>query len=754
MTGFLHEKEFSRRSFLKGGGVMLVGLTFAANEQATNYPKAASGAHTGLNPGPLDLSQVDSFIAIHSDNTASIYSGRVDLGQGTPNGLLMIVGEELDMGLEQLEFIASDTNVTPDTGVTVGSSSIIQAGPRLRAAGAYAKQALLGLAAANLGVPVAQLTVSKGVVTGGGKQVTYAQLVGDKVMNVPMASQTLNPAQAPAKDPNLYKLVTTSPPRIDIPDKVAGTYTYVHNIRLPGMLHARVVRPRGQGAYGTGVKVLSIDESSIKNIPNAKIVRRGDFVAVVAPHEYDAIQAAAQLKVKWQEQPILPGDGNIVQQLRAQDAAGKTQQTVTTNGNVDAALASAAKVLSQTYTYDYQMHGPIGPACAVAAVSKSSALVITNTQGTYRLRTFVSQTINMPEPQIRIQYVEGASAFGHCETDDAACAAAITSQEIGGTPVRMQFMRWDDHGWDNYGPQGMWDVRAGIDANGRIVGYDNAVWAMSGTNTRETTQEIAGMGPLTNLGVAAGNSGPTAYAIANRRGVGKSVPVLNGGYLKTAPLRSPSSPNNFPAEQMIDELAHAANMDPIAFRLLNSGSQRTTEALQSLAQIANWKPKVSASNLSSDRIVYGRGIALANPGGVVTDVMVDKKTGKIRILHMTGVQDVGLAISPGLVQNQMSGSMIQTASRALYEGIRYTKTEVTSTDWVTYPILRFKDHPSVTTAVFQRTDQVPTGAGEPLVPGTPASIANAFFDATGVRIRQVPMTPERVRAVLKAAGVA
>jgi nicotinate dehydrogenase subunit B len=746
--------ELSRRAFLKGGGAMIVGLTFAANAQATNYPKAASSAHTGLNPGPLDLNQVDSFIAIHADNTGSIYSGRVDLGQGTPNGLLLIVGEELDMGLDQLQFIASDTNVTPDTGVTVGSSSIIQAGPRLRAAGAYAKQALLALASTQLGVPVGSLTVDKGVVSGGGKTITYGQLVGDKVMNVSMPNQNLNPAQAPAKNPTLYKLVTTSPPRIDIPDKVTGKYTYVHNLRLPGMQHARLVRPRGQGAYGTGVKVLSIDASSIKNIPNVKIVRRGDFVAVVAPHEYDAIQAAAQLKVKYQKSPILPSDGDIVSQLRAQDAAGQTQQTVTTNGNVDGALASAAKVLSQTYTYDYQMHAPIGPACAVAAVSKSNALVITNTQGTYRLRTFVSQTINMPEPQIRIQYMEGASAFGHCETDDAACAAAITSQELGGTPVRMQFMRWDDHGWDNYGPQGMWDVKAGIDANAKIVGYDTAVWTMSGTNTRETSQEIAGMGPLTNLGVAAGNSGPTAYAIANRRGVGKSVPVLNGGYLKTAPLRSPSSPNNFPAEQMIDELAHAANMDPIAFRVLNSGSQRTTEALQSLALIANWKPKVSASNLSKERIVYGRGMALANPGGVVTDVMVDRKTGKIRILHMTGVQDVGLAISPGLVQNQMSGSMIQTASRALYEGVRYTKTEVTSTDWVSYPILRFKDHPSVTTAVFQRTDQTPTGAGEPLVPGTPASIANAFFDATGVRIRQVPMTPERVRAVLKAAGAA
>jgi len=752
MTEVLN-REFSRKALVKGGGAMFVGLAFAGVAQATNYPKEVSPLHTGLNPGPLDLNQLDSFLAIHADNTASVYSGRVDLGQGTPTGLLMIIGEELDMDLGQLTFIPSDTNVTPDTGVTVGSSSIVQAGPRMRAAGAYAKQALLGMAATQLGVLVSGLSVSGGVVSGGGKTVTYGQLIGGKVFNVAMAAQTLNPAVAPAKNPNNYKLVRTSPPRLDVPDKVTGSYTYVHNIRLPGMVHARLVRPRGQGAYGTGVKVLSIDESSIKHLAGARVVRKGNFVAVVAPREYDAIQAAAQLKVKYEDNPILPGSGNIVQQLRAQDAAGKTANTATITGNPDSAVKAAAAVLTQTYQYDYQMHGPIGPCCGVASVGPSNALVITNTQGTFRLRTFMANALNMPERQIRIQYVEGSSAFGHCESDDAAAAAALTSQLLGGTPVRLQFMRWDDHGWDNYGPQGLWDVKAAIDSTGKIVAYDNAVWAMSGTNAGETTTEIAGAGPLTNLGTASGNAGPTAYSVANRRGVGKSVPVLNGGYLKTAPLRSPSSPNNFPAEQMIDELAFAAKMDPFAFRILNSGSTRTTEALQSLAVVANWKPRVAASNLQKGNIVRGRGMALANPGGVVADIEVNKKTGKIRILHLTGVQDVGLAISPGLVENQMTGSLIQTASRALFEGIHYTKSAVTSTDWVTYPIMRFKDHPSVTIAVFQRTDQIPTGAGEPLVPGTPAAIANAFFDATGVRIRQVPMTPGRVRATLKAAGI-
>jgi CO/xanthine dehydrogenase Mo-binding subunit len=760
MTGFLHEKAFSRKSFVKGGGALVVGFSLAGSAlagkaSAVNDPKAVMPGHTGLLIGPPDPNQIDSFIAIHGDNTASIYSGRVDLGQGTPTGLLMIAGEELDMGMDQLKFIVSDSNVTPDTGGTFGSSSITTAGPKLRAAGASAKQALLSLASTQLGVPVASLTVDHGTVSGGGRSITYGQLIGDKLFNAPLVSTTLTPFQAPAKTPTSYKLVTTSPPRIDIPDKVTGKYTYVQNVHFPGMYHARIVRPRGQGAYGTGAPILSVDTSSIKRFKDVQVVRKGDFLAVVAPLEYDAIQAAAELKVKWGTKAALSGDGDVYGMMRAQDAAGLTKNAATATGNVDAALASAAHVVSSTYTYDYQMHGPIGPCAAIANVTPTTALIITNTQWVYRLRTLLSQTLGMPESQIRVQYMEGSSAFGHCETDDAASAAAVISQ-LSGKPVRLQFMRWDDHGWDNYGPTQLTDVRAGVDAKGNIVGYDNTVWQMAGTNAQETTTELIGFGPLPASALAggsAGSSGPAAYTIPNKRGTGKSVQVLNLGYLKTAPLRSPSSPTNFPAEVMIDELAHAAGMDPIAFRLQNASTQRTIDALNLLVQVSGWQPRVAASNLSSETVVRGRGVGLANPGGVVSEIEVNKKTGKIVVKHMYGVQDVGLTISPGLLENQMSGSMIQTASRALFEGIHYTKQEVTSVDWITYPILRFKDHPSVTTVPLPRLDQVPTGGGEPLVPGTPASIANAFFDATGVRIRQVPMTPGRIRAVLKAAGV-
>ncbi|HZO98559.1 MAG TPA: molybdopterin cofactor-binding domain-containing protein [Gaiellaceae bacterium] len=758
MTGLLHERELSRKSFLKAGGALVVGLSASGTAQAYDDPKAASPLHTGLVKGPPDPRQIDTWIAVHADNTASIYTGRVDLGQGSPNGLLMIAGEELDMDLSQLRWIEADSNVTPDTGNTTGSSSITRAGPPVRAGAASAKQALLKLASAALGVPVAGLSVRSGVVSGGGKTVTYGQLIGDKVFNLPTVAATLNPGQSPAKPVSQYALVGTSPPRVDIPDKVTGKFVYIHNVRVPGMLHGRVVRPQGQGGYGTGAKPLSIDEGSIRHIPGARVVRKGDFVGVVAPREYDAIQAASQLKVKWDDTAKLPGSGNLFGAMRAV----KTTDVVNVQtGDVGAAFAKAAKVLSASYTYDYQMHGPIGPPAAIAIVKPDNALVMTNTQGVYRLRDqYLADALGMDGRLIRVIYVEGASAFGHCETDDAACAAAVMSQVLGGTPVRVQFMRWDDNGWDNYGPAQLNDVRGAIDAGGKIVAMDYTSWVMPGTNSQETTSEQTRLGPLKS-GNGSANTSITngrQYVIPNRRVTSKSMPLSSSPVLKTAPLRAPGDLQAcFAYEQMIDELAYAANMDPVAFRLAQMNDQRWVDILTAATKAANWKPKVAASSLSQETVVTGRGVALAprssSLSAVVADVEVNKKTGKIVVKHMYASQDSGLAVYPGGVESQIVGGVIQSVSRSLSEAVTFTRTRVTSIDWVTYPLLRFKDHPAVTAIVVQRPDVLPSGGGEPPAVPTPAAIANAFFDATGVRIRQAPMTPARVRAVLKAAGV-
>jgi CO/xanthine dehydrogenase Mo-binding subunit len=630
------DRELTRRSFV-AGGALIVGLSLTRAAQAANDPKAASPSHTGLNPGPPDPRQIDSWLAIHADNTATIYSGRVNLGQGSPNGLLMIAGEELEMSMAQLKWVDADSNVTPDSGVTVGSSSIRTAGPQVRAAGASARQALLGMAATSLGVPVASLTVKDGVVTGGGRSVTYGALIGDRLFNAQTVAASLNPGQSPAKPVSRYTLVGTSPPRIDIPDKVTGRFTYIQSVRSPGMLHARVVRPRGQASYGVGTKLVSVDQSSIKHIPGVQVVRKNDFLAVVSPREYDAIRAAAQLKVTWDDTAKLPGSGNFFGSLRAVQTDDRISSQ---SGNVGNAFAAAAKVVSASYKIEYQMHGVIGPSAAVAQVSPTSAVVLTNTQGVHRLRGTLASLLGMDEPKIRVQYIEGASAFGHCTSDDAAHAAALTSQLLGGKTVRLQFMRWDDHGWDPYGPAQLDDVRGAIDANGRITAIDYTSFVQPLTNSNnayETTYEQAGFGTI-KTGTGSANTSITAgaqYAIPNRRVTTKSIPLGSGPLLKTAQFRAPGDIEAaFAFEQLIDELAYAANMDPVAFRLAQMSDERWKAILNETAKAAGWQPRVAASRLSSAKVVTGRGVALAPRSGslsaVIADVEVNKETGKAR----------------------------------------------------------------------------------------------------------------------------
>jgi CO/xanthine dehydrogenase Mo-binding subunit len=759
MTEMLN-KEFSRKSFVKGGGAMLVGFSvagagLAGKAQAADSPFASNG--------PPDPQTVDAFIAIHADNTASIKTGRVELGQGSNTGLLMIAAEELDMDVGQLIFVRHDTNVTPNTGGTFGSSSIASAGPRVRMAAATAKQALLGLAATSLGVPAAQLSVSKGVVSGGGKSVTYGALIGDKLFNVRMAAQTVNPGVAPSKPISQYTLVTKQRvPRLDIPDKVMGKHVYVQNIRIPGMLHGRLVRPRGQGAYGDGTmpKIVSVDESSIKHIQGVRVVRRNDFLGVVGPTEYGVIQAAAQLKVQWGDPPKIASSGNLWKSMRDFDSAGQAPARIAANtGNFNSAYASAPVKAEGTYKHQYNGHMPIGPTAAVAHVTNDGALVMTNTQDAYTMRTRIAGLLNLPVNKVRIQYWEGAGSFGNAPArHDGGQAAAVMSQ-LAGAPVRLQFMRWDEHGWDNYGPAIMADIRAGADATGKIVAYEFTGFGMASIGLDPTTQHVGTAVPTPGQGALDTTNSGTQYDIPNRRVIGKTVPLINN-YFKTSTMRAPQAPQTvFASEQLIDELAYAAKMDPYEFRLKNistTDQNRWRDVLVGVAKLANWKPKVAASNLSNANVVTGRGIGLgsyaSSQAGVVADIEVNKETGKITVKHAFVTQVSGLGVSLEGLESQMMGSMMMGTSRTLFETVAYDTKRVTGLDWVTYPILRFKDHPNITYTVTQRLDLAPTGAGEPPDAAIPAAIANAFFDATGVRIRETPLTPARVRNVLRAAG--
>jgi nicotinate dehydrogenase subunit B len=736
---------FSRRDLLKGGGALIIGIS------TSGIPGPALAARGDV-AGPPDPKTVDTWITIHADNTATVYFGKCELGQGNTTGLLQIVGEELDLDMSQLSAVRLDTNVTPDQGATSSSSSIHRGGPQLRAAAAEARQALLQRASVRLGVQTGSLAVSKGVVSVDGetnsRSVKYGDLLGDKPFNLKFTGT------APQKPPNRYTLVGTSVPRVDIPDKIAGKYVHMQHLRVPNMLHGRVVLPRGQRAYGAGAKPASIDESSIKDIAGARVVRKGDFIGVVAEQEWDAIKAARQLKVTWQDTPALPGNAELFEKMRAE----KTTDTVIANwGDAAKGFEQAAHVRAAAYRCPYQGHLPFAPNCALADVRPDGALVQSSTQDVYTARNMLATVLGMPAEKIRVQYYEGSGTFGRSCYEDAAQAAAIMSQAAD-RPVRVQYMRWDEHGWDNYGPAHLAEVRAGVDAGGKLIAYEYHGWQHGWTVTSSVLdialqkpgiERASGSGSITVNPMSTGSM----YMVANRKVVSHAVPM--NGYLRGAALRSPLDLSfAFASEQTIDELATAVKMDPLEFRRKNIGDKRWLGVLNAAAEAAKWQPRVMASALSGGEVVTGRGIGLGTHhvsyGAAVADIEVNRRTGNIVALRVYAAMDCGLAVNPALVENQIEGQVIQSVSRLLKEEVQFDKTGVTSLDWASYPILRFAEHPEVTPVVVQRLDEPSTGAGEEVMGATVAAVANAFYDATGVRLRQFPMTPQRVLAALSA----
>jgi nicotinate dehydrogenase subunit B len=507
--------------------------------------------------------------------------------------------------------------------------------------------------------------------------------------------------------------------------------------------------------------VISIDKSSIASIPGVQVVQKGNFVGVVAPLEWSAIQAASSLKVTWDDTPRLPGNGNLPSALRDPAKLQATNLAVDV-GDVGAGIAGAAKTVSASYYTGYQMHGALGPNCSVADIGSNGGIVFCASQGPYILtRSAVSNALGLPANAIRVEVFPGSGTYGHSTYDDVSISAALLSQAVG-KPVRVQFMRWDEHGWDQFGPAQVTDVTAGIDARGNLVSYDYTAYNHGWTQVIESAAELAGTPlPPAPVGQVDTTASGSFYRLANRRVTSK---VVNGydGFLKGIWLRAPGAPQaTFASEQTIDALAHAAGMDPIAFRVQNidatqtSGVGRWIAVLDAVATAANWKPKVAASKLGSGSKVTGRGVAIggfaSSYPAVVADVTVDRKTGKITVDHLYAAQDAGTTVNPASVENQMVGCLVHGCSRALMEEVAFSKVRTTSLDWVTYPVLRFMDSPKVTTVVVQRLDQPPAGSGEPTTAAVPAAIANAFFDATGVRLYRYPMTPGYVRGALKAA---
>jgi CO/xanthine dehydrogenase Mo-binding subunit len=750
MSRTFRSTEFPRRDFLKAGGALIVGFSLCG---VSFGQEDANGVAFAGGPNQPDLGQLDTWLAIHDDNTATIFLGYVELGQGSTTALLQISAEELDLNMSQVKSARLDTNRSPNQGATAASAAIARGGPRVRAAAAEARRALLTVASKKFQTPTDRLVVSNGIVSVMDKpkqSVTYGQLVGDKPFHVPFTGT------APIKPVSAYKMVGTRVPRNDIPDKVSGKYVYMQHVRVPGMLHGRVVRPRGQSGYAAGAKALEVDAGSLQNIPNARVVRRRDFIGVVAPSEWDVVRAAEQLKVTWQQTPALPSNTDMHEQMRADKSIDVVLRE---SGNVETALSQAAHMASQTYRGPYQAHAPFGPACALAQVSPDSAVVMCSSQNAFDTRRKLAEALGMPPGKVRVQYYEGSGTFGRSCYDDAAQAAAILSQEVG-KPVRVQFMRWDELGWDNYGPAHLAEVRAGVDGHGKIVAYEYRGW-QHGWSTTETSQQLA-------LGTPPGDSGDGAARQLNKLNLGSMYDIPNvrlvnhqlqgiNGYLKGANLRSPLDISfSFASEQTIDELAFLGGIDPYLFRQMNTTDSRWLGVLNAVAQAAGWTPRRAATPLSDAKVVTGRGIAvgthLSSYAATVAEIEVNKDTGRIVAKHMYGALDAGLAVNPAFVENQISGMLVQATSRILKEEVTFSRTNVTSLDWNGYPVLRFEEYPEVTPIVVQRMDQKSTGAGEEALCSAAAAIANAFFDATGMRLREYPMTPARVLAALGRGG--
>lgn len=722
-----------RRDLLKAGGALVINFGFIKSS-------------TAQMAGPPDPEQIDSWIAIHQDNSATVFIGFAELGQGCSTALLQVAAEELDLSMDQVRTAGLDTHVTPNQGGTYSSSAIRVGGPQVKRAAAEARQALIQMAAERLQVPAENLTVENGNISNGSasSNLTYGELIGDKLFNLAFTGN------APVKNPEDYILVATPFPRHDMPLKVTGTYQYIQHLRLPDMLHGRIVRPRGQGAYKDGVQVISVNEDSISHIPGARVVRMNNFIGVLAQREWDAVKAANQLEVDWDLPESLPTNENLFSQMES----GPTNERLALEEGDVAAFNNAPVTTQFDATGPYQAHVPFAPNCALAEVTDNAALIMCSSQDIYNTRTSIANLLGLSPEQVRVQYHEAAGTFGHSCWDDVAQAAALMSSMIK-RPVRVQFMRWDEHGWDTYGPAHIGKARVSADAQGKLISYEYEGWQHHWSLIETSEQTAKGTTAAEWPPFPAQQINPRTlggmYDIPNRYLLNHHVPGVD--YLKGAWLRSPVDLSfAFVSEQAIDDLAFQLRMDPWQFRQQNISEYHWLGVLNAAAEAANWQARPPANDLSAASIVQGRGIGvgthLASYGGAVAEIEVNKESGEVTILHLYGAIDAGLVVNTSNVENQIIGQLVQTASRMLLEEVTFNKTNVTSLDWGSYPILRFEQCPQVTPVIVQRLDEASSGAGEEVMAAAAAAIANAFFDATGKRMTMYPFTRDRVLETL------
>jgi nicotinate dehydrogenase subunit B len=754
----METKSISRRDLLKSTGVLVVGFSFFG----TAARVLAQG--DGLSVDGMDPTVLDSWLAISKDGTVTVFTGKVELGTGVVTALAQIVAEELDVSFSKVYMDSGDTDKAVDQGVTAAARTVERGGVQLRQASAAARQELLKLASARLDSPVDKLTVTDGVVSVVGnpaKKIAYGDLLGGKRFNIKIVAAGIGwdmkvAPEVPAKNPKDYKIVGKSIQRVDLPEKFTGEFIYSQDASVPGMLHGRVVRP------ATSLSApASVDESSIKNIPGVvKVVREGSFVGVVAETEWAAIQAARALKVTWSEPTLkmMSGPSEVFDYLK--NTKSFKDNVVTNRGNLDTAFSQAQKKYEATYYWPFQLHGMMGPPCALADVRGDKATIWTGTQGPFRTRDAIAKMLNIAPKNVHLLYQEGSGSYGRLESDDVAEDAALMSRAVG-KPVRVQWMREDEHAWDPKGPAQLSTIRAGVDAQGNVIAWDfmdrSLPWSESEANPLLASTQIglkpSGPGFLNGAG-----GGGQIYTFANQKVLAANIPWVQQGQwpLRTSNLRAPGDlARVFASESTIDDIASDLHVDPVQFRLRYlTSDKRISEILVATTKRAGWTDHLSPAPPSTGNKATGRGVAVANRANTMTaavaEIEVDKATGDVTVSKITLGHDCGLIVNPDGLKNQIEGNVLQAVSRALLEEVKFDSTGQKNLDWDSYTVIRFEQIPDVEIVLIDRPEMQPLGGGEPSIVPVTAAIANAIFDATGARMRQVPFTPERVLSALKA----
>ncbi|WP_144113937.1 xanthine dehydrogenase family protein molybdopterin-binding subunit [Paraburkholderia sp. BCC1886] len=754
MSGEDKEINDGRRRFLLSGALvvsfsMLPGVSAMAQEviadegAAVHIGKATQALAGSLKTNPF----LDSWIKIDRAGKVTVYTGKVELGTGVRTALLQIAAEELDMAPSLITFLTADTGASPDEGLTAGSHTIADSGSALLNASAQVRGLLVDAAARHYGVPAATLSARDAIIKApDGRSMTYGEAVG--LVDLHRVASAVSPLKSPAT----FDMIGTSLPRVDIPRKVTGGVAYVQDMSMPGMVHARAVMPPVYEA-----RLLQTNLSAILKMPGViKVVRNGSLLAVVAKGEWQAVQAQRALAAgsQWSEGRALPDPATVHRDLKV----------ISTEhieiANTHAVTGPAVKTLGAKYTRRYMMHGSIGPSCAVGLYQDGAMTIWTHSQGVYPLRDGLAEMLSMPKEKIRCIHVEGSGCYGHNGADDVAAHAALVAREMEGQPVRVQWMREQEHTWDHYTPAMVTEVSASLDANGSIVDWNYALWSSSHNERIVNAGRLipaqllehpfvpAPSVPMVQPEGGGDRNAIPLYALPN-------VHVMNN-FSPTMPLHSSAMRslgahmNVFTIETFMDELAAAAGADPVAFRLRHLQDPRARDVIRLAAEKFGW-PRAARKRNHGVGFAFAKYKNLMAYVALAVEISVVPETGQVLLEHAEVAVDSGQIVNPDGIRNQIEGGVIQSASWTLYEELQFDTTMIRSFDWSSYPILRFSAVPrDINVHLIDRPGAPFLGAAEASMGPTAGALGNALFDATGRRLRDMPLGGESLRRQIDA----